>query len=69
MIANGMNILRLNLRVLPKEVCRNVVKTVRELDRLSNYNPCTSIAMDLVVECVRTGSFEEVWRTLSSIKK
>ncbi|KAL5110857.1 Pyruvate kinase PKLR [Taenia crassiceps] len=59
MINNGMNILRLNMGVISKEMCRKAITTILALDELSNYQYCTAIVMDLSAECVRTGSFEE----------
>ncbi|VDK36730.1 unnamed protein product [Taenia asiatica] len=58
MINNGMTIMRLNMGVISRELCRKAIKIVRALDELSNYQYCIAVVMDLSVECVRTGSFE-----------
>lgn len=60
MIDNGMNILRLNLSVHSREICRKAIQITRALDEASDFKHCTSVAMDLVAECVRTGFFEGV---------
>ncbi|KAM3175589.1 hypothetical protein ACTXT7_008206 [Hymenolepis weldensis] len=58
MIDNGMNILRLNLSVHSREICRKAIQITRALDEASDFRHCISVAMDLVAECVRTGFFE-----------
>uniref|UniRef100_A0A5K3F169 Pyruvate kinase n=1 Tax=Mesocestoides corti TaxID=53468 RepID=A0A5K3F169_MESCO len=58
MIDNGMNMLRLNLNTLSREMCLEAVKTVRKLEELSNYKHCVAIVMDVTVESIRTGFFQ-----------
>lgn len=60
MIDHGMNILRLDLSVHSRDFCREAIKITRALDEISNYRHCTSIGMDLIAECIRTGFFEGV---------
>lgn len=60
MVNNGMNILRLNVGIISRELCRKAIKIVRALDELSNYRYCVAVVMDFSAECVRTGSFEGV---------
>ncbi|VDM30222.1 unnamed protein product [Hydatigera taeniaeformis] len=47
MIKNGMNILRLNMGVISRDMCRKTINIVRALDELSSYRNCTAIAVDL----------------------
>lgn len=60
MAAAGMNILLINLSMTPRDICQEVIKYARELDKECEYERVISIAMDMTAAPVRTGIFEGV---------
>lgn len=60
MLKAGMNILSINLSMTPRDICKEVIQYVREIEKESNYTQIIGIAMDMTAAPVRTGIFEGV---------
>ncbi|VDL19042.1 unnamed protein product [Hymenolepis diminuta] len=58
MLEAGMNILSVNLSMTPRDICKEVIQYVREIEKESNYTRLIGIAMDMTAAPVRTGIFE-----------
>lgn len=61
MLEAGMNILSVNLSMTPRDICKEVIQYVREIEKESNYTRIIGIAMDMTAAPVRTGIFEGVF--------
>lgn len=61
MIDAGMNVIVINPAMITKDICKEVIKTVREIEQECNFERLISIAIDMTGAPVRTGTFEEVW--------
>ncbi|EUB62143.1 Pyruvate kinase isozymes R/L [Echinococcus granulosus] len=59
MIGAGMNILVINLSMVTRDVCKDVVKCIRELEESHNYERLIGITIDVTGAPVRTGTFKE----------
>ncbi|KAM7537674.1 hypothetical protein Aperf_G00000065782 [Anoplocephala perfoliata] len=59
MIAFGMNILMINPNMVPEDICKKVVETVRKIEEDSEHEVIVSIAIDMTGAPVRTGTFKE----------
>lgn len=60
MMDAGMNVLLINLSMTPREICKEVIKCAREIEKESDYGRLLAIAMDMTAAPVRTGIFEGV---------
>ena len=60
MMDAGMNILLINLSMTPRDICKEVIGYVREIEKESNYNRLLAVAMDMTAAPMRTGIFEGV---------
>nr|CDS29347.1 pyruvate kinase [Hymenolepis microstoma] len=58
MLNAGMNILSINLSMTPRDICKEVIQYVREIEKESKYTRIIGIAMDMTAAPVRTGIFE-----------
>ncbi|VDM31019.1 unnamed protein product [Hydatigera taeniaeformis] len=59
MIDAGMNILVINLSMVTRDVCKDVVRCIRELEESNNYERLIAIVIDVTGAPVRTGTFRE----------
>ncbi|KAL5965549.1 Pyruvate kinase PKLR [Taenia solium] len=58
MMDAGMNIMLINLSMTPRDICTEVIKYAREIEKESDYSRLLGIAMDMTAAPVRTGIFE-----------
>lgn len=69
MIDAGMNILVINLSMVTRDVCNDVVKRIRELEESYNHERLIAIVIDVTGAPVRTGTFKEVrWKLICNIQ-
>ncbi|CDS42637.1 pyruvate kinase [Echinococcus multilocularis] len=59
MIGAGMNILVINLSMVTRDVCKDVVKCIRELEKSHKYERLIGITIDVTGAPVRTGTFKQ----------
>ncbi|KAL5965548.1 Pyruvate kinase PKLR [Taenia solium] len=59
MVDAGMNILVINLNMVTRDVCKDVVRCIRELEESYNRERLIAIALDVAGAPVRTGTFKE----------
>ena len=60
MIDSGMDILVINLSMISKDICKEVIKSIREIEEDYDFERLIGIAIDMTGAPVRTGTFGEV---------